>query len=88
MDISGSAVELDTATVLERIPGMLGETVNMIVALSVGAKVPMLQIMAVVPLQLPRVEDADTNAVPEGSASVTSTLAADAGPDLFVTVMV
>lgn len=52
-----------------------------------AAKVPMLQVTVVVPVQVPLVEVAETSVTPVGNGSVTTTLLATDGP-LFLAVIV
>ena len=62
-------------------PGVDGSvTMRVIVADAPFASVPRVQVTVVVPLQLPWLGVAETNDVPAGSASVTTTFAAALGP--------
>lgn len=54
---------------------------------AVAASVPMLQVMVVVPVQVPCVDVAETSVTPPGKGSVTTTLVATDGP-LFLAVIV
>lgn len=84
----GSVLDVVTVAVFDTGPGVDGSvTVKVIVAEAALAKVPRLQVTVVVPLQLPVFGVAETNVVPAGRMSVTTTFVADAGP-LLVTPMV
>ena len=58
-----------------------------IVAVAPAVRVPMLQLIEVVPVHVPAVELADTSAAPVGSVSVSVTPVAGRSP-LFFTVIV
>jgi hypothetical protein len=70
------------------VPNVLGVTTILIVAVAALANVPRLQVIAVVPLQLPWVVSmGGVSVTPEGNVSVTVTPVAVLGP-LLVTVIV
>jgi hypothetical protein len=85
--VSRSVSFLVTLAVLLMVPATVGVTTIVTVALAPLARVPRVQVMVLVPLQLPWLADEETNVTPEGRVSVTATPVAVLGP-LLVTVMV
>ncbi len=82
----GSATSEITVAELLIVPALSIRTVMLIVALAPFASVPSEQTTLVVPLQLPWLGVADTNVVPPGSVSVTTTFVTSSRPS-FETVM-
>jgi hypothetical protein len=76
-----SGLDVVTVAVFDTGPGVDGRvTASAIVADPPFAIVPSEHVTVVVALQLPWLGVADTNVVPGGRTSVTTTFAADAGP--------
>ena len=79
----------ETVAVLLSVVAIAGAvTTIVIVALVFGARVAMLQLVELVPVQVQPVAVRETNVVPAGMVSVTTTLAAATVVDGFVTVIV
>src|SRR5437773_11921065 len=75
-----------TLAVLLRLPAVVGVTTSVIVAEAPLAKVPRLQVIVLVPLQLPWVDVTETRMTSDGNVSSIFTPVAVEGP-LLVTVM-
>ena len=85
--LTGSAILLLTLAVLLTlvVVATTGAVATMVtVALAPLARVPRLQVTVVLPEQVPTLGLAETNMVPAGSASVTTTLLAASGPALLM----
>src|SRR4051812_16086359 len=76
-----------TTAVLVWVPGWLGVVTRVIVTVAPAAIVPMSQFRIAPPVQVPWVEDAETNVFPAGIGSETFTPVSVLGP-LFVTTIV
>src|SRR5262249_17413841 len=86
---SGSDWSLLAVAVSTSVPEALGRTRTTMVAVSIWPleRVATVQVTGLLPAQAPGLAVADTSCTPPGSASVSTTLVADAGPR-FTTVSV
>jgi hypothetical protein len=84
---TGSFTLLLTVAVSVIVPGAVAVTVTVTVELDPLLMFPKLQLMPAPPPQLPWLAVAETNVVPAGTESVSTTPVAADGPT-FVTVMV
>ena len=83
--VSGSVSLAVTLAVFDNCPADCGCTTMFTIANEPLGKLPRLQVTVLLPLHDPWVGVADTNVIPDGRLSVTTTFVAGDGP-LFVTV--
>ena len=76
-----------TETVFVWVPAAVGVVTRVIVTVALAAIVPMLQLRIAPPVQVPCVEEAETNVFPAGIGSVIFTPVSVSRP-LFVTTIV